>query len=451
MFKKVEIWILYLTVMLGFVACMAMGVLVRQELVGGLKMGRVSAFALFVAEMPSNLKKAFTHDSILEDRFPALSGFQGESDQTEKYLLLSRYDGDRKQGIVELIDLMSFEVIHSWNPDIDELNHSIEKVDEFRYLDRDVNNQRSRLVHPQLTVDGGLLFKDNSPLRKIDACSKLVFQNSEDLFHHSIEIDADNNIWTSTHLYPQHLHERSIGKIDPKSDGFLDDAIVKLSPNGEILFYKSIAELFIENEMEYLLFAVGDMAFSKDPIHVNDIQPALTDSKFWLKGDVFISLRHQSMILLYRPSSNEIIWKKTGLFFHQHDVDILDDHRISLFNNNSKNFSSGDTVDGNNEILLYDFSQDKMYNYLSESLVAEDVRTVTEGQAEILPNGDLFLEESNFGRSLYFNRDGSLKWSHVNRGMDGNVYMISWSRILYSPHDLQLVANFLKNKDECSE
>ena len=39
----------------------------------------------------------------------------------EKYLLLSRYDGNIKESIVELVDLQSFELLHSWNPDINSI------------------------------------------------------------------------------------------------------------------------------------------------------------------------------------------------------------------------------------------------------------------------------------------------------------------------------------------
>ena len=46
--------------------------------------------------------------------------------------------------------------------------------------------------------------------------------------------------------------------------------------------------------------------------------------------------------------------KGTGPFFHQHDVDILDEHRISIFNNNAKNFKNVDVVDGHNEVIIYD-------------------------------------------------------------------------------------------------
>jgi hypothetical protein len=172
---------------------------------------------------------------------------------------------------------------------------------------------------------------------------------------------------------------------------------------------------------------------------------------FGKKGDVFLSLRHQSMILLYRPSTNKIIWEGTGPFFHQHDVDILDNHRISIFNNNSKNFVDGDIVDGHNEVIVYDFKTDTYSSYLKDSLIKNDVRTITEGRSEIHPNGELFIEETNYGRTLFFNSDGSLRWTHVNRAENGNIYTVGWSRILYTPEDIQSVKKVLTNKGACNE
>jgi hypothetical protein len=155
------------------------------------------------------------------------------------------------------------------------------------------------------------------------------------------------------------------------------------------------------------------------------------------------------MILLYRPSTNKIIWTGTGPFFHQHDVDILDDHRISIFNNNSKDFVDGDVVDGHNEVIIYDFKTDQYSPYLKDILIENDVRTITGGQSQVLPSGDLFVEESGYGRTLYFNADGSLRWTHVNRAKNGNVFLVAWSRILYLEEDVQTVNNFLDNKETC--
>ena len=448
MFKKIEIWILYLTILFSILFAVVFGVLVRQELVGSIKAGWISKTALTLAEIPVSLKNIIEGELTAEDRFPTLDGFNGTPNIEESYLLLSRYNGDLQEGVVELVDLRSFEVLHTWNPDIDAFNNLVEQVDEFKYQNRDSNNKRSLLQHPKLTTHGGLLFQ---PARQIDACSNLMFQNTHDVFHHSIETDIDGNIWVPTHIYPQSLPIEKVGRDIREEGGFDDDAIVKLSPNGEILFEKSVSQIFIDNGLEYLLFSVGDRSFDIDPIHLNDIQPVNFDGEFWKKGDVFLSLRHQSMVLLYRPSTNEIIWKGTGPFFHQHDVDILDNHRISIFNNDSKDFVDGDVVDGHNEVIIYDFKNNEYSSYLKDSLIENDVRTITEGRSEILPNGDLYIEETNYGRTLYFNADGSLRWTHVNRASNEKVYVVGWSRILYTEEDIQTVNNFLTNKGTCNE
>tara|TARA_B100001123_G_C15230615_1_gene995007 strand:+ start:102 stop:1472 length:1371 start_codon:yes stop_codon:yes gene_type:complete len=456
MFKKIEIWILYLTIFLGILFAIFFGTLVRQELVSSTKAGWVSKSALFLAEIPSNFKRIVAGsmtDLRLEDRFPSLDGFNGDPNIEESYLLLSRYDGDINQGVVELIDLNNFEILHTWNPDIDEFNLSVPKNDEFKHLSRDNNDAREILYHPLLLKDGGLVFQRTSPLRKIDTCSNLLFQNTSDLFHHSLEKDIDGNIWVPSHIYPQSLPSRMFGNLHPLEGGYYDDAIVKISASGEVLYQKSISKIFIENNLESRLSMIGTThRFQLDPIHLNDIQPVNYDSQFWKKGDVFISLGHQQMVLLFRPSSDEVIWKLESNIFHQHDIDILNEHKISIFNNNRKYvFGNKSIIDGNNEILIYNFINEEISGYLSDALNREDVRTVSDGLSEILPNGNLFIEETNYGRILLFNADGSLRWTYVNRAADGYIYNMGWSRILYEEEDINIIKKVLNSKDKCSE
>ena len=68
-----------------------------------------------------------------------------------------------------------------------------------------------------------------------------------------------------------------------------------------------------------------------------------------------------------------------GPFTHQHDVNIIDNHRISIFNNNSKSFFDGYSVDGVNEVLIYDFDTDEISSYMQESLekYGENINTGT--------------------------------------------------------------------------
>ena len=40
------------------------------------------------------------------------------------------------------------------------------------------------------------------------------------------------------------------------------------------------------------------------------------------------------------------------------------------------------------------------------------------------------VEEHMHGRVLRLSADGALRWSYVNRGPDGRVYRVGWSRYL---------------------
>ena len=80
MFKKIEIWIVYLIILLGIPVSISFGVLVRQELEGEVKFGLLSKTALFLSEIPQNITNIILNknDLQIEDRFPLLSGFNGE-------------------------------------------------------------------------------------------------------------------------------------------------------------------------------------------------------------------------------------------------------------------------------------------------------------------------------------------------------------------------------------
>ena len=440
---KIELWVLCLAGVLLFIGLVGFGSLVRHEILAPVsRLPILSSAALFIAEIPANLKKIISVSDLqsTEQRFPNISGFQGNPLAEETYLLLSKYDGDAQRSVVELVDLRSFEVKKTWRPDIDKINESVDTSQpEFENLKRDGNTKRFRIFHPFLTEDGGLIFL-GPPMVKIDKNSQLVWQNQEDAFHHSIEQDQEGNFWIPTTIYPHQVDKEYVGL---EFDNYSDDAITKVSADGEILFQKSVTNIFIENN--FMFFDLqSNNHFDRDPIHLNDIQPVLTDGPHWKRGDLFLSLRHQSMIILYRPSTNKIIWKGAGHTDEQHDVDILDDHRISIFNNNAWATFDGEKVDGNNEVVIYDFETDSYSKYLNESLKQYDVRTLTEGRSQILDNNDLFIEEQNYGRILYFNKDKSLQWQYVNRADNGNVYILNWSRILYKPEDINKVRKILE-------
>ena len=371
MFKKIEIWILYLTIVLAVVFTIFFGVLVRQELVGTVKLGPISKFAVFLAEIPMNIKKTLqiAKDPGIEravgDDFEGKYGFVGEHKRDGIFLLLSRFDGDIKEAVVELIELKGFKLIHRWNPDVKKINERIDtNREEYKLLDRDFHENRYKIDSPILDQDGSLIIHPNgSALVKIDSCNDIVWINDEDHFHHMGQLDNEGNLWIPSSIFPYSIDEKIVGN---KYGDFLDDAITKISSGGNIIFQKSVLQIFLDNNLESLFFS--NQIFDGDPIHLNDIQPVSSDSKFWKKGDLFLSLRTPNMIMQYRPKNNKIINMITGPFINQHDVDVISKKEISIFNNNLY-YYKGPRVDGGNlhfdgihelknaEVIIYDFEK----------------------------------------------------------------------------------------------
>ena len=70
MFKKIEIWVLYLTIIIGLLLALGFGVLVRQEIEGTTKKGSIdisflSKPAAFIARLPEQLLRKIFAKSIL--------------------------------------------------------------------------------------------------------------------------------------------------------------------------------------------------------------------------------------------------------------------------------------------------------------------------------------------------------------------------------------------------
>ena len=167
-------------------------------------------------------------------------------------------------------------------------------------------------------------------------------------YHHSIEIDHENNFWVPSVLNP------SLIKDENYKDYMGDDGVTKISSDGKLLFEKSVVQILIDNGYKHLLFS--QLKYDEDVIHLYDIQPVLADGPYWKKGDIFLSLRSISTVFLYRPSTNKIIkMLRSPHFSYQHDVDIINNKTIYIFNNNLFNTRNGQKIFTKSEIISYDF------------------------------------------------------------------------------------------------
>jgi hypothetical protein len=447
LFARVEAWVLCLFVLFGILALVGFGGVVLLNERGSSFAGPFGRAAHAVAELPLVLKELNKPDPrtyAYAKRFDAIpSGWSGGAGGPAKglsgYVLLSRLDGDRQRQVVELVDLTDFRVRFSWLPDADRLladfTTPLKGVDSENWT-----QTHFRTIHPFPNADGGLTIKDHySPLIRIDACSQPVWMLSDNGYSHATEAAENGDLWVSAHLAPQ-----------PDSRWaatFMDDSLARVTADGKVTEMIVLSDLLIKRGSIPLLFPGSH--YDDDPLHLNDIQPVLQDGPYWKKGDLFISLRGPSAIVLFRPSTKEIVWMKSGPWLKQHDVDILDDHRISVFSNNTRNYGAYPRVEQAAEVMIYDFATKEVSSPWHDVFLAHDIETTYEGLAEILPDGSLMVEETNSGRVLFLSKGGDVIAQYLNRATDGLVYRLGWSRYI-EPTDGDALVDVLE-KVTCND
>lgn len=427
--RKVPVRILVLAIPLAVLFAILFANVAIHTFKGGKRLGAVGDAVLTLSELPKLVRLMRNADNYLRiqhdhHQFEKLGftfNYPPDTRPAEDYLLISRYDGDETRSVVELWDLNTQTLKHSWRPPVDEIHRRARLESNEIDLLRDRNVKRIILRHPQVLEDASIVYKSRTPFVRVGVCNDLIFQSDTDFFHHSTEMDAEGYFWVPSRIEPTQVEY--VDKIE-----FYDDAITRVGPDGKIVFQRSVSKLLLKHGYSRYVYGRGE--YSDNPIHLNDIQPIDSDGPYWKRGDVLVSLRTHSILMLYRPSTDEILWLKEGPWQHQHDVDVIDDHRISVFDNNAiDSFPIRRTL-GNSRVLIYDFDDNSITSPWDDVLAKMDFRTETEGLHTIRPDGSIMLEEQNSGRLLMLDPQKRMDWQYVNGSSSGDIWRLGWSRLI---------------------
>jgi hypothetical protein len=403
------------------------------------KLSESEKFILAVAEFPHNVRSTLDElwsirggeplelQRLLMDRkmiekpywvrrFPA--------PEDNGYLLFSGVDHEEKKSSVQLIRISDGKTLYRWTPDWKLIfeNNTPKKFEPEGAAGVEL------AVHPLLIDSGDIIFNTSTSLIRLSVCSPKPIWVIDEIMHHSIELDVNGaSVWVPS------ISQDGFSDNPWLRDNVRDDALAQVSTSGRIVARYSFVKILRDNGMEAMLLGRSGGVLNEDPIHLNMIKAASHDTKYWHKGDLLISARHLSTLFLYRPSTNKIIWYQTGPWINQHSVDFVDEHSISVFDNHivvgapkeHAFMTPGDT----NHVLVYDFDTKKITEpYLALIAKARPV-TITAGRARILPDGGLFIEETDYGRLLRFTRD-QLLWSRINDFDEFRSGTSAWSRYL---------------------
>ena len=340
------------------------------------------------------------------------------------YLLFSGVSSEAKRSVVQLIRIADGVVVARWGPNWPAI---YQYMPSKKYIPKDSPNA-ALADHPLLLADGDLIFNTSTALMRLSPCSSSPVWALDEVMHHSVELDENGTaIWVPA------VSNEGFADSPWLRDRIRDDALAHVSIEGILLQKLSFVHILRENGLHSLLLGTSGNHLNEDPVHINQIQVALRDSRHWRRGDLLISARHMSTIFLYRPATGKIIWHQTGPWMNQHNADFIDDHRISVFDNNvitgvpiEHQFITPSDI---NRVLIYDFDTGKVSQPFSSLLAESRPITGSAGRARVLPDGGLFVEETDKGRHLRFTRD-RLLWSRVNDYDDQHIGVLAWSRYL---------------------
>ena len=71
-------------------------------------------------------------------------------------------------------------------------------------------------------------------------------------------------------------------------------------------------------------------------------------------------------------------------------------------------------------------------------MIRNNFKTKGEGLVDFLPDGSMMVEERNYGRILFFDKNGNLEWEYINKDDMGDTYIVTWSRLI---KDYDLIQN----------
>ena len=241
--------------------------------------------------------------------------------------------------------------------------------------------------------------------------------------HHALNMDADGNIWYCSTDFNWDSEDQLVDKLNC------------ISPEGKELHSYSIKDILVNNGLEAVFYMPAiDMV---DKTHLNDIQPVLKDGPYWKQGDLFVSLRNLNMVFLYRPSIDSILWHSFGPWINQHDVDILTDSTIAVFNNNRKRKVGEDPNASANKnevsnVIVYNIHSGEWSNPVEAYTQNKRFYTGIEGSQEFLNDHQLIMEETIPGYYHFVDLKDPSKneiFSFFSYEKDTLVPRLNWFRI----------------------
>lgn len=325
-------------------------------------------------------------------------------------MMIAGIDAERR-AFVRVID-RDGAVLHEWLPDWFEMwpDPPAGIPDNRR-----PNRRPAALLHgAQIMPDGDLVTNwELLSTFRLSPCGDVRWQ-LPNLGHHSVNLGNDGTIFVSAETYQASWPTPYDNHLAPLNDY----AIQQLDADGNTLLYKPILEILRENDLLGLMHQSAvlntETAVALDTMHLNDVEvfPEGLQSTVFEPGDIMLSLRNISTILVVDPDDWRIKFRSTGQVLRQHDPDFAPGDRIVVYDNR------------NMDALV---PEDRKFSRIVElDARTGDARVLFQGGAELpfygptlgrqqlLANGNILMIEGWKGHIMEVTPAGALAWDYYN-------------------------------------
>lgn len=294
-------------------------------------------------------------------------------------------------------------------------------------LDQDRPRRYFRRAH--LYENGDLLvIYEYTGIVKMDRLSKVKWSYLG-FNHHDMFVDDKGAIYVlGRDVDVDGRHAPVLGPRPPKprrvhGRQVFDENITVLGPRGTVRDRVSLVDCLENSEYAYLLDKVTEFREEEpvDLIHPNTVQVMDGSqahlSPFYKKGNVLTSFRNLSTIAIVDMEARKVVWALTDAFLFQHDPRLLGNGHMMVFDNYSGGRTPADSFFVSSVIEFDPFSRKVFWAYTGDL----DNRFFSSlmGTAQPLPNGNVLITESDFGRAFEVTRDGDIVWQFNSPHLQG--------------------------------
>ena len=276
------------------------------------------------------------------------------------------------------------------------------------------------MFEPQ--IEGGHLFSNgdlllvyeqkaigawDTVLVKLDKDSRVLWKTQVKA-HHAVEA-VDDRIYALTGEIKPPTRSPAVPNLAGMP--YIDESVSILAPDGGALSMHSILDAMANAKGMRL---AGTVPFSDhiEPLHSNALDVLTEQTARFIPGakpgDVLLSLRNLDMLAVLDPETNAIVWALRGSWRQQHDVKMLPNGHILLFDNLGALMSRGRSRVL--EVLPTTGAVVWSYGGTDDDPLDCEIR----GGAQRLIGGNTLISESTAGRILEVTPDGSVVWEYVN-------------------------------------